>query len=266
MKKIGKVGLALISVLLLGSVFGIGMSGATIDVTVADIVVDSNTGFGAANASICVTNHSRLFRVWVDGNISNETVVTLGKDGQYVEFNDTEYLVIGISPEWNQTIEMYVKGNSSFEIWGEIGPGSVWRNNQWEIDNPNQLNQRALLGIVTIKNEIIVDSSGYGQGMYTLKPSETVLVGVYLNPGPQETEVFVGTDEVGVAVWEDQKKDCWILEKEVIIHVETDSEEDFDVCGRFLFADRTFGVHTLCHVNASAVREMHRGEEGKTWG
>lgn len=265
MNTIGKVGLALISVLLL-STLGIGMSGATITVEVADIVIDSNTGLGAANASICVDNHSRLFRVWVEGNISNETVVTLGKDGQYLEFNDTDYLSIGISPEWNQTVEMYVKSNSTFEIWGEIGAGSVWRNNQWEKDNPEQSDQTVLLGRVTIKNEIIVDPSGYGEGSYILKPSETVLVGVCLNPGVNGTEVFVGTDQVGIAVWEDQKKDCWILEKEVIIHVETDSEVDFDVCGRFLFANRTYGTHAICHVNVSEVREMHRGMDGRTRG
>lgn len=114
---------------------------------------------------------------------------------------------------------------------------------------------------VTINNQIIVDYSGYGRGIYTLNISEVVLVGVCLNPVPLQTEVFVGTDEVGVAVWEDQKKDCWVLQEEVIIHIETNSEEDFDVCGRFLFANRTYGTHAICHVNVTEVREMHRGDE-----
>lgn len=263
MDKIGKVGLALVSVLLL-STLGIGIVGATINVMVADIEMESNTGLGAANASICVDNHSRLFKVWVEGNVSNETVVTLGKDGQYVEFNDTEHLVIGISPAWNQTVEMYVNGNSTFEIWGEIGPGSVWRNNQWEIDNPAQLDQKVLLGRVTMKNEIIVDSSGYGQGKYNLGMSEIALTMVWLEPAVRQTKVFVGTDEVGVSVWEGQHQSCWIEQNKIDIFIETDSEVDFDICGCFLLVNGQTITARLYSVDVSEVREMHRGMEGRT--
>jgi hypothetical protein len=69
-----------------------------------------------------------------------------------------------------------------------------------------------------------------------------------------ETEVFVGSDEVGVSVWEDQKRNCWIEEKRLDIFVDTRSEEEFDICGCFLLTNgRTINI-TFCSVNVEAVR------------
>ena len=123
-----------------------------VEVDAPTISLDAN-GTGAANASVCVANHSRLVYVWCDLNASNDTRIMLGKDGAYVEFgrgDEKEYLVMGISPRWNQTVELYVtNASASFDIWGTVVAGSVWRNNGWEIDNPAQPDCDVILATIT---------------------------------------------------------------------------------------------------------------------
>ena len=238
--------------------------------------IDSNPdmlAFGHGNVTLSVRNQSRLVSVWAGPNIyplPYENVnISVGKDGSYVYLGFGEYanFSMGISPEWNQTLEIYVQSKEpiwcTFEIWGKIVAGSVCRNGTWEIDNPEQEDQYVLLGNVTMKNQIIVDTSGCGQGTYNLGE---ILTRIWLEPAARQTEVFVGTDEVGVSVWEGQKQDCWLEQKRLDISVETDSEEDFDVCGCFLLENGATFNTSICHVNVTAVREEHRGVEGKTWG
>ena len=130
--------------------------------------------FGHGNATIAVINHSRLVSVWASPNMYTlepvkpgeerrrtdlsekaDTVnITVGKDGQYKSFGFGEYanFSMGISPEWNQTLEIYVQSKEAiwccFEIWGLIVPGSIWVNGTWEIDNPEQVDQYVLLASV----------------------------------------------------------------------------------------------------------------------
>jgi hypothetical protein len=138
-------------VVILG-LYSLGISGVLGLAQVEAPVISLDNGTGVANASICVANHSRLVYAWCDQNASNDTRVELGKDGQYIEFGADEcaYLVMGISPCWNQTVEIYVHSNTSiqFDIWGTIVPGSVWRAGEWVVDNPDQPDQDVVLATI----------------------------------------------------------------------------------------------------------------------
>ena len=92
---------------------------------------------------------------------------------------------------------------------------------------------------------ISVDASGYGRGI--LHINET-LSWIWLNPGLNETEVFLGTDEVGFVIWENQITDCWLYQKTLDVFVQTLTKENFNICGRFY--NSTENV-TLCFVNTS---------------
>lgn len=231
----------------------------------SEICLDDNrTGRGIAIFN--VENHSRIVSVQVVSDTAISGVnISVGKDGQYTEFGEYANFSMGISPDWNQTLEMYIRCEElvSFELWAKVVPGVLWRNGSLEVDNPDQPDQKVLVGIVTTKNEIIVDSSGYGQGMYNLTTSGIVLARVWLEPAARQTEVFIGTDEAGFSVWEDQKRNCWLEQRQVDISVDTDSEEDFDICGCFRLANGGIFNTTLSIVNVSAIREEHRGVRGE---
>lgn len=109
----------------------------------SEIYLDDNrTGRGIAIFN--VENHSRIVSVQVVSNITISGVnISLGKDGQYTEFGQCANFSMGISPDWNQTLEMYVHCEElvSFELWAKVVPGVLWRNGGWEIDNPKQVRQ-----------------------------------------------------------------------------------------------------------------------------
>jgi hypothetical protein len=122
----------------------------------SEICLDDNNRSGRGIAIFDVQNHSRIVSVQV---VSNTTIsgvnISVGKDGQYTEFGKCANFSMGISPDWNQTLEMYVhcEEHVSFELWATVVSGVVWRNGSWEIDNPNQPVQNVLVGIVTMKAE-----------------------------------------------------------------------------------------------------------------
>ncbi len=139
-------------VVILG-LYSLGICGVFGLAQVASPSISLDNGMGSGNASISVSNQSRLVYVWCDQNASNNTAIILGKDGQYVEFGAGEraYLVMGISPRWNQTVEMFVQSNTStpFKIWGTIVPGCVWRDGGGTTDNSSQPDQDVILATVS---------------------------------------------------------------------------------------------------------------------
>lgn len=117
-----------------------------------------DTGFGRGIAIFDVEYHSRIVSVQVVSNITISGVdISAGKDGQYTEFGGSANFRMGISPDWNQTLEMYIccEEPVSFELWATVVPGLVWRNGGWEVDNPNQPVQNVLVGIVIMKAETV---------------------------------------------------------------------------------------------------------------
>jgi hypothetical protein len=114
----------------------------------SEIYLDDTTGFGRGIAIFDVQNHSRIVSVQV---VSDTTIsgvnISVGKDGQYIEFRECANFSMGISPDWNQTLEMYIRSeeHASFELWAKVVPGVLWRNGGWEIDNPTQLEQLVLV-------------------------------------------------------------------------------------------------------------------------
>jgi hypothetical protein len=113
----------------------------------SEIYLDDNrTGRGIAIFD--VENHSRIVSVQVVSDTAISGVnISVGKDGQYTEFGGCANFSMGISPDWNQTLEMYVHCEElvSFELWATLVPGVLWRNGGWEVDNPEQVNQLVLV-------------------------------------------------------------------------------------------------------------------------
>ena len=92
---------------------------------------------------------------------------------------------------------------------------------------------------------ISVNASGYGEGIIHI--NET-LSRIWLNPGLKETEVYIGTDQVGFVIWEDQIIDCWLYQKILDVFVQTQTKENFAICGRYSNSSENV---TLCFVNTS---------------
>ena len=118
-------------------------------VTVApsEIYLDDNRS-GRGIAIFDVQNHSRIVSVQVVSDTAISGVnISVGKDGQYTESGECANFSMGISPNWNQTLEMYVhcEESVSFELWAKVIPGVIWRNGSWEVDNPEQANQLVLV-------------------------------------------------------------------------------------------------------------------------
>ena len=112
----------------------------------SEICLDDNrTGRGIAIFN--VQNNSRIVSVQVVSNITTGVNISVGKDGQYTEFGECANFSMGISPDWNQTLELYVHCEEpvSFELWAKVVPGVHWRNGGWEIDNPEQADQFVLV-------------------------------------------------------------------------------------------------------------------------
>ena len=95
---------------------------------------------------------------------------------------------------------------------------------------------------------ISVNASGYGEGLIHI--NET-LSKIWLNPGLNGTEVYIGTDQVGFVIWEDEIVNCWLYPKILDVFVQTQTKENFDIRGRF--HNSTENV-TLCFVNTSLNR------------
>jgi hypothetical protein len=113
----------------------------------SDIYLD-DTGSGRGIAIFNVENYSRIVSVRVASNITISGVnISVGKDGQYTEFGECANFSMGISPDWNQTLEMYIHCEElvSFELWATVVPGVLWRNEGWEVDNPEQVDQLVLV-------------------------------------------------------------------------------------------------------------------------
>lgn len=165
---IAKIGIiALVGMCFLSSGF-LGITSGAVTVTQPEIsmnisgedmwrAIDTSEGYFAGHgiASINVVNQSRLVAFWVQNVTRGDatTRVTVGKDGSYVEFGIEERetrLTMGISPLWNQTLEIYIQSEDKccFEIWGLVEPGVVWRNGAWEIDNPAQETEEVHLATI----------------------------------------------------------------------------------------------------------------------
>ena len=113
----------------------------------SEICLDDNrTGRGIAIFD--VENHSRIVSVQVvSDTVISGVNISVGKDGQYTEFGECANFSMSISPDWNQTLEMYIHCEElvPFELWATVVPGVLWRNGGWEIDNPEQVNQLVLV-------------------------------------------------------------------------------------------------------------------------
>jgi hypothetical protein len=113
----------------------------------SEIYMDDNrTGRGIAIFD--VQNHSQIVSVEIVSDIAISGVnISVGKDGKYTEFGRCANFSMGISPDWNQTLEMYVHCEElvSFELWATVVPGVLWRNGGWEVDNPEQVRQLVLV-------------------------------------------------------------------------------------------------------------------------
>jgi hypothetical protein len=111
----------------------------------SEICLDDNRS-GRGIAIFNVENHSRIVSVQVASDITGVNI-SVGKDGQYTEFWGSANFSMGISPDWNQTLEMYVHCEElvSFELWARVVPGVLWRNGGWEVDNPEQVDQLVLV-------------------------------------------------------------------------------------------------------------------------
>ena len=92
---------------------------------------------------------------------------------------------------------------------------------------------------------ISVNASGYGEGILYI--NET-LSWIWLNPGLNDTEVYLGTEEGGFVIWEDQIIDCWFYQKTLDVFVQTQTKENFAICGRYSNSSENV---TLCFVNTS---------------
>lgn len=122
-------------------------------VVASSVIYLDDTGFGRGIAEFNVQNHSRIVSVQVVSDIViSGANISVGKDGQYKDGDYTEFgecvnFGLGISPDWNQTLEMYIRSEEliSFELWATVVPGIVWRNGGWEVDNPEQVNQLVLV-------------------------------------------------------------------------------------------------------------------------
>ena len=113
----------------------------------SEICLDDNRS-GRGIAIFDVQNHSRIVSVQVVSDIAISGVnISVGKDGQYTESGECANFSMDISPNWNQTLEMYVHSEElvSFELWAKVIPGVIWRNGSWEVDNPEQVNQLVLV-------------------------------------------------------------------------------------------------------------------------
>lgn len=163
---IAKIGIiALVGMCFVMSGF-LGIASGAVTVTEPEIsmnmigewrAIDTSEGdfVGHGIAIINVVNHSRLVAFWAQNVTRGDarTRVTVGKDGSYVEFGIEERetrLIMGISPLWNQTLEIYIQSEDKccFEIWGLVEPGVVWRNGAWEIDNSAQETEEVLLATI----------------------------------------------------------------------------------------------------------------------
>lgn len=132
--------------------FCIATVGAVDNVDVIPVNISIEEGFGHGNVSFCAINCSRIVSVWASNNSGSDALISVGKDGQYMDFSPGEFanFSMGISPKWNQTLEIYIETESDccFELWGKIVPGVHWIDGDWEIDNPEQEAQVSLLATV----------------------------------------------------------------------------------------------------------------------
>lgn len=228
------------------SAFGVGIVGATgiVSVTPVDIVWNGN--YTTGNASINVMNHSRLVDVW---STAKDTNIEVGKNGQFVQVDsETEQITLGISPRWEQTVEIHVYEfpGEGTEIWGRITAGVKW-DDEWVTDNPDQQPEEFILAIIRKGADVSVtpidielNSDGYGCGcVEIITKNVSMMTGVWIETNETDANIHasIGEDENSVNFYAENRAaflaGIYPKRKQSIgIQVKTNTKTSFEIWGQ----------------------------------